>query len=270
MKILIIQVVYNNELCMQQYETTKNFYKQFPNVTVVGLGAKGYGDNTIIKVTDKDKETAIKWYEFCKCTLMNSFDVYIRLTPSTLLNMQQIVDFVNSDRYDNKTVYTGHMFKYLVENKEPMLFARGNFIMMSKCHMKSMHKICKTNQFDKLISECAGICDDSLIGHILFDLCKYKYCATKMMAIDEPNVEKFDLSELSKTTCIVYKCFETKDNIHQYVMNLLHLLIYAMKITKAEPMILLNDDTAFRNNIYKYSEGWMKNLCKQHFDMFNK
>lgn len=267
-KILIIQVVYNNELCLQQYRITKSFYEQYPNVTVVGLGALNItNDNSIIKVTNNDIETAVKWYELCKYSIEESFDIYIRLTPSTLLNIQQVINFVNSNEYSSDTVYTGHMFKYNVKDKEPMLFARGNFIMMSKDHMKSMHNKCKEVPFNQLIKECAGICDDSLIGHILFDCCKYKYCGTKMMAIDEPTVERFNMNELSETTCIVYKCFETKDNVNLYTLSLLQLLIYTMKSTETKPIVLLSDESAFRNNIYTYSTEWMENLCKTHFDI---
>lgn len=265
-KICIIEVIYDDPLCIAQYGKTKSFYERQQGVTVVSLGAK---HPATITPTTNDKETVVKWYEMCKQQAYpQGYDCYIRATPSTLLNIGSIVNFINSKWYDPNVVYTGAMYKQLVDDEEPKYFPRGNFVLMSNQMMNEQHFACKCNSLRTLMNQGGGINDDHLIGVCLCTLYKHPFSTLgRMMALDESDVDPFMVNELYKTSCVVYKCFGMERGADpRYQMAVLEMLITLISshILPTRELEIGDGEISARRNTWRCTRDWLRQIYTEH------
>lgn len=239
--ISIWMMLYRNEQCMQEFRLAKEHYERmsdFFNLPIkvcgflYGNGKKPTFKDDILYMPlngrnseDSDKSTMGKIYDFLLSDLPVKTDCYIRLSPSTLLNIMRVNSFIQTHNIEN-TVLCGEMLRTLVNEPDRTQhtekYARGNFVCWSEEVRIRMKKILKEKPLDELLSQVCGSNDDHFLGILLFNELKLKHISFGLHSALDRN-ERISPYNLKNTYCIV--CKDYANNNQAYALFFMGFLI---------------------------------------------
>lgn len=240
---------------MDQYLLAKRHYdaiaKKFDEpITVYGVmyGAPGKEcyiepETNIIRLrctsiedhNKRDKDTIQKWVDLIQCPILPDCDVYVRLSPSTILNIPQLISCTQTNEYDPDTLYTGTMiWTKIIEddgsgNKgNEHIYGRGNLLVMSKIMIREMQYALVDKTIGEIVRDGTGTNDDQFIGTILFRYHHHKYKAFGQISICENGQATIHPQAFGDYMCVTCKIYDTNQewgHTPGYILNIMDFLL---------------------------------------------
>lgn len=248
----IFMIVYDNDLCRAEYSICREHYERI--IAQFGMQVTIYGvdysqdatpsiENGMLHIgvpeghthEDCDRDTSRKWMDLVCCPILPQHDVYVRLTPSTIINLPMLYQAIQSPEYDPNKVYTSEGFEqYVLENGEVIrhhIYPRGNLVVMTANMMHEMFVIFDQNNQDykSILLHASGTNDDSLIGALLLDIAGHKWGSYTTQAVSYNRMDR--VSKLFDTMAICCKCEECQDNLRvaNYVIGTMMMILWALE-----------------------------------------
>ena len=254
-RIGIFMILWNNPFSQEQFEICRDYYNRLIQslglqVDIWGVEYQVAGQDELQPLTNKfklhcrneqemairDKDTKLKWRDLVMSPILPQYDVYVRLTPSSVLNLVRFHAAIQSLDYDPEVVYTGAMYHQMVrhekdgkEVQENHIFPRGNLVVMSRAMVEGMQEDFRTHTMDEIVWAGAGTNDDHIIGTLLFKYRDYKYRVYGYVGVNEATHDVVQGEHLMDEMLVGVKINGAGSNppinLQQYSLQIMKLIL---------------------------------------------
>lgn len=277
----IFMILYDNPLCWKEYQLCRSFYERM--ISIYGMPITIYGvcyENVPQDVVEygclklsatpqekvwKDADTMRKWYDLIKSPALPEHDVYIRLTPSTALNIHLLNTHIQSPMYNPDTVYASYFYHHMIEGDDkPYIYPRGNLVVMSRDMIRDMVKDFTENSIEEVVRAGAGIHDDHMIGTSLFRYHYHNFKSYKMCSVYEDEVPRLsdNLQLIHDVMCVNCKINGINQEAGTTPLYILEVMKMVLSMWESHYWVQIDYGEPFRGTFYNHRED-MEELFRQ-------